>query len=165
MKKNKSLLKIIACCIVILAIAVAAIFLIANLQKGNEGDGNTNPITSFRYEYGSYFGGYYDYQIENDDGKNILTASGANGVKLDIQTELSKKELQELSRIINENNIQEWNNFDGKNNDIMDGYSFHLKVSYKDGTTINADGYESYPNNYKAGHKALETFLSSIGQK
>ena len=49
------------------------------LAKKPEGD-----ITAFYYSYGSYFGGYYTYElVRRYDGTVAFTATGGNGVDLD----------------------------------------------------------------------------------
>ena len=118
--------------------------------------------TNFTYNYGSYNGGYYEYNIKNKNKKNIFTAKGYNGVNLNINKEIDEYYLEQLSKIIKETNIESWNGFNKKDNKILDGYSFNLKVEYKNGKTINASGYMKYPKNYKNTHKKIVKFLKSI---
>lgn len=119
-------------------------------------------INSFSYNYGSYNGGYYNYSITTNDNKVTLIAEGYNGVELNINKEIDNVYLEQLSKIINNNKIYEWDGFDKRDNSILDGYSFELIINYKDGSVIEASGYMKYPKNYDTGHKALTDFLNSI---
>lgn len=119
-------------------------------------------ITYFKYEYGSYGGGYYDYTINSEVGKMIFTAKGYNGVELNISKEINKSKLEELSKIIVDQSIDKWNGFDNSDSNAMDGYSFELKVDYKNGDEITANGYMKYPPNYETAHQKLVSFLESI---
>lgn len=161
MKKNKRILGVVILIVAVLVLAATTVVLLINLQNANKNKQNDN-IVSFKYEYGSFSAGYYLFNIETKDNEVTFTASGENGVKLNIQRQLSKEELQKLSKIINENNIRNWDNFNGTNNSIMDGYSFDLHIVYEDGATVNAYGYHTYPRNYEKGHQALSDYLLSI---
>ena len=122
--------------------------------------GINSEITSFSYNYGD-FDGFYNYHMTLSKEEVIYIASGSNGVNLNINKTIDKSKLKELAKIINDNNIYEWNGFDKKSN-VTDGYSFELKVYYENGEVIIANGYQEYPDNYNAAHKALTDFLSSI---
>ena len=45
-------------------------------------------IQSFRYYYGSFNGGYYEYDISFEDGVSHLVAKGMNGVDLDLDKDI-----------------------------------------------------------------------------
>ena len=92
----------------------------------------------------------------------MINGSGGNGVELDLNKEISDDKLEELSRIIDDNKIYEWDGFNEDNDGILDGYSFGLKVEYADGRKIAAEGYEKYPNNYKQAHRSLTKYLESF---
>ena len=46
---------------------------------------------------------------------------------------------------------------------MLDGYSFSLKITYKDGQSINAHGYMKYPDNYRVASDALTDYLNTLG--
>ncbi len=140
-------------------ICIIFTIIIAGCEKS---DKNYDKITNFTYNYGSYNGGYYEYNIKKKKKKNIFTAKGYNGVNLNINKEIDEYYLEQLSKIIKETDIESWNGFNKKDNKILDGYSFNLKVEYKNGKTINASGYMKYPKNYKNTHKKIVKFLKSI---
>ena len=123
--------------------------------------GIDSEITSFSYNYGGFNDGYYNYNMTLSKEEVIYIATGSNGVNLSINKTINKAVLVDLAKLINDNNIYEWNGFNKEDN-VSDGYSFELKVYYKNGEVIIANGYNKYPDNYDASHKALTNFLSSI---
>ena len=158
-------LTIISALILIAAAAVSIILVINN--KNNEvepanPDAPTAKIESFHYNYDSYHGGYHYYTIEEEDGKMMINGVGGNGVELSINQEISDDKLEELSRIINDNKIYEWNGFGKSEDGILDGYTFELEIKYKDGKEVKAHGYEEYPDNYSEAHKSLEKYFASF---
>jgi len=42
---------------------------------------NAGQLTEFRYEFGSFSGGYWNYHIFEEDGKLWLEGKGSNGVE------------------------------------------------------------------------------------
>ena len=138
---------------------IISLFCITGCVKVKEYD---SEIESFSYQYGSYNGGYYKYEIDNSGDKATFIATGYNGVNNNTNKEIDKSEVNKLSKIIYNNKIYEWDGFGKNNNRVLDGYSFSLKVKYKNGKSITASGYMDYPNNYNTGHKKIASFLESI---
>ena len=119
-------------------------------------------ITEFEYNYGSFFGGYYEYHLVLDGEVVHVTASGMNGVELDIDKEIDASILEELSLVINTNKLERWDGFSKEDPHVLDGYSFDLLVKYDDGRTLEASGYEKYPENYDKVHEEIVKLLSGI---
>lgn len=122
----------------------------------------SSEIVNFKYDYGSYNGGYYEYEISKSKEKTIFTAYGLNGVDLNIETEVETSTLNDILEIVKEQNIASWNNFSKSDDNILDGYSFSIEIKFKNGETINAHGYEKYPKNYDITHKALSNYLEKL---
>lgn len=122
----------------------------------------SSEIVHFKYDYGSYFMGYFEYDISKSNEKTTLTAHGYNGVDLNINTEINSSALNDILEIVKEQNIVSWNNFSKSDDNILDGYSFSLYIEFKNGETINAHGYEKYPKNYDIAHKALSNYLEKL---
>ena len=135
------------------------IMLMIGCGKGKE---IKSDIVSFKYNYGGYNGGYYEYSIILEDDKAMFSANGSNGVDLYIDKEIDKSYFEKLAKVINDNKIYKWNGFDETDKNILDGYSFELIVKYKDDSTLKAYGYMKYPDEYNIGHEALTNFLESI---
>ena len=146
---------------ILIFIFVISLFVITGCAKSNKIESD---IISFTYEYGSYNNGYYKYTIFVSVEENMVmfTAEGHNGVNLNINKEIDSSYLNQLSDIINDNKIYEWDGFHKSEDDVMDGYSFKLNIGYKNGETIDASGYMKYPDNYDNCHEALLKFLKSI---
>ncbi len=123
---------------------------------------NTSGITKISYDYGSYHGGYYSYNITVNEDAITFYATGGNGVDLDINKEIEKDKITELEKIIKDNEIYNWDGFDEYDQDVYDGYGFTLKIEYKDGKKTEAQGYMLYPKNYDEGHKALVNYFESL---
>ena len=120
-------------------------------------------ITSFKYHFGSGEGSIYEYDINVNNGNVMFIAKGYAGARnLNINKQIDGSYLKQLSIIIKDNNIDNWNKFDKSAEGLLDGYSFTLEVHYSDGKVIKAHGYEEYPDNYKSAHKKLSEFLKSI---
>lgn len=119
-------------------------------------------IIEFSYQYGSFFGGYYDYHLVLDGDALHVTAQGMNGVELNIDKNIDASLLEELSFIINTNNLERWDGFSKDDPHVLDGYSFNMLVKYDDGRTLEASGYEKYPENYDKVHEEIVELLSGI---
>ena len=122
-------------------------------------------IVSIFYEYGSFFDGYWDFDLHLEDGQVLLSAQGSNGVDLDIKSQLVLDNvLVELQNIIADHDILLWNGFSERDDDILDGYSFALNINYENGTELRASGYMMEPDNYKQGHAALSEYLLALAE-
>lgn len=119
-------------------------------------------ITEFSYHYGSFFCGYYEYDIASHGVEVHFTAIGMNGVELDIDKEVDSSILEELSSVITNNHLEKWDGFSKSDDNVMDGYGFTLIVKFDDGRTLTVDGYEKYPKNYEKVHEALVEVLESV---
>ena len=151
-KSNKKKLKFVAGFLLIgLIICLAIIFIPSKKEQG--------AIESFRYSFGSGEGEYYEYKIDYKDGK--YTYNGV-GTGLNTTKTIDSSNIEKLSKIIDENKIKDWNGFNQSKNNILDGYGFNLKVEYKTGYKIEAQGYMMYPSNYKQGHEKIVEFFESI---
>ena len=101
-----------------------------------------NGLQMFEYNYGSFNDGEWNFKIIYEKNKYLFTAVGYNGVDIDTEKYVSQDVIEELERIIISNNILSWNGFDNRDQDILDGYGFRLRVEYYDDTVISACGYE-----------------------
>lgn len=164
--KIKSIVKIIGGIIGVIIFAVVVGVLISSILNGAGkaiNDQNYDKeIVSFHYDYGSYNGGFWEYDIYIEENNTYIEANGQNGVDLRIDKQIDDSVLEDISTIINENEIYKWYGFDKRNTSIYDGYSFLLEVEYEDGEKASAKGYMSYPKNYDEGHEVLSNYLENI---
>lgn len=143
----------------ILKILVLSLVILVGCSSNKAYEGN---ITEFEYNYGSFFGGYYEYHLVLDGDVVHVTAEGMNGVELDIDKEIDASILEELSLVINTNKLERWDGFSKEDPHVLDGYSFDLLVKYDDGRTLEASGYEKYPENYDKVHEEIVEILQAI---
>ena len=116
-------------------------------------------ITSFSYEYGSYFPGYFQYDIVKDNGRYQLSIQGYNDKAVNVSKQISVSDVDRLAKIINQYQIYQWNGFNQEDKGVMDGDGFTLHIVYEDGSIIDAHGYMKYPNNYREGHNKICSFF------
>jgi len=162
--------RVIVIGIILVIIVIAAIFIIKNVNSKNDNkskDSSNNAINSkiveFSYSYGSYFGGYNEYNVyTTDEGIVHIDANGLNGSDLHIDKDVDESVLNEIDKIVNEYKIYNWDGFDKSDEDVLDGDSFEFKVSYENGKTIFAHGYMKYPDNYKEASDALINYFNSL---
>ncbi len=118
-------------------------------------------ITSLTYNIDRGLGGYCTYSIETEE-KVIFSKECVGIVDADIKKEIDEYHLDEIKKIINEHKIYKWNGFDRYNKYVLDGSGFSLNIYYKNGKSIIAHGYMSYPNNYHENSKHLLDYLENL---
>lgn len=141
-------------------IILGAVLYLIYINRNNEE--KNNEIKSFHYSYGSFLNGYLDYDIREENGTIFLSASGKNGIDLEIDKEVDEKILEDIEKLIEDNHIENWNGFSEVDHDILDGYSYNLIIKYKNGKKLLATGYMKFPANYEQGHKALTEYLEEL---
>ena len=99
-------------------------------------DKYSDKIKSFKYSFGSFNGGYIDYEIYKSDKKTMIKIEGYNGKDIKIEKEIPESDLEEISKIILDKKIYNWNKFDESDNMILDGNSFSLNVVYNNDESI-----------------------------
>ena len=111
-------------------------------------------------------GGSSRYEI-----REFSAIQEAQGVRLQIDTWLEIKGedqqvkinkvvkepdlLPRLAQLIHEQQLVEWNGFDGKNANALDGNSFGFLAVYDQGGKIQAKGYIKMPKNYQKVRTAI----------
>ena len=138
---------------------IATFLILNNTDKPNVS--KSNKITSFEYSFGSYFGGYYDYQIYQEGNKYIFIGNGKNGVDLSINETIDRSVLDDIQEIIQKYDVKKWNGFNKSNRNILDGHSFSLFVRYDD-HKIRAHGYMKYPDNYKLFQEEIIEYFDTL---
>jgi hypothetical protein len=154
--------KILIVSIVILLLLVAGIvtyFIVMNTDKPNVS--SSNNITLFKYSFGDFNGGYYDYEIVQDGDKYTFTGKGSNGVDLDINETIENYVLDDIQEIIQKYHVKKWDGFNKSNDDILDGHSFSLLVGYYD-YEIKAYGYMKYPKNYMKFQEEIKAYFDTL---
>ena len=135
-----------------------------NREKSNISDAPEKydgQVVRFEYNYWT-MNGSWDYKIYNENGKTYVEAKGMNGVDLYLDGEINDSVLEDITEVVYENEIYKWDEFDKKDNLIMDGYSFNILVEYDNGEKIEASGDNKKPKDFDAGHRALMKYLETI---
>ena len=159
MKFNKKTIS--AVCIIVFAL----IFLMVKAEESKkEANLLRGKIQRFAFAFGSFHGGYYDYEIFWADEKLIFTAEGHNGIELNIYGEIDSSVLDDISNILIRYNAYKWNEFSQSNNSILDGYSFSLKVLYDSGSLV-AEGYEKFPKGFNDFESEMKEYLDEVVNK
>ena len=165
---KKTIIIIVITLVILLIITLGILGAIKLMKILKDKDGGREKIDSniieFSYEHGNYFGGYNEYHLYyTEEGIAHIEAIGYNGSELNIDKDIDESVFAEIERIVNEQEIYKWDGFDESDNDVLDGYSFSLKITYKDGQSINAHGYMKYPDNYRVASDALTDYLNTLG--
>ncbi len=156
--KKKILFGLIAILILLVA-GIDTFFVSKNKDKTDVSD--STYITSFEYSFGSFFAGYYEYEIYQDGNQYIFIGKGSNGVDLDIKETIDRDILDEIQEIIQKYDVKKWNGFNKRNRDVLDGHSFSLLVRYDD-HKIRANGYMKYPIYYDDFQKEIQDCFDSL---
>ena len=144
MKKDKSLKKIVLIIIVICFIlGVGCVGFIVKDFWAKDVNGINKFIFSF--SDGWTMSGTSNYEIICNDKCIGNFNLGGNEYK---EVTISKEKMDELSKIINKNNVPAWDGFDQRM-DVTDGSSFTLEITTSNNDTIKAHGYMKYPRKYK----------------
>ena len=75
---------------------------------------------------------------------------------------VSSDVLLEIEYLLNKYKVFKWNGFHGNDKNVLDGDSFGFFVSLKNGESIEASGYMSWPDNYYEVRDGLDTIFDKI---
>ncbi|PKL31513.1 hypothetical protein CVV43_02500 [Candidatus Saccharibacteria bacterium HGW-Saccharibacteria-1] len=117
----------------------------------------------FKYEFGGFSGGSWVYDISMEQDSFMFTARAYNGAQMNFSSKVDEHFVNGLIKLLIDNNVKKWDGFNKPNN-ILDGYSFSLSVSYGD-LNINAYGHENYPENYKEINKIITDYFDLLIKK
>ena len=121
-------------------------------------------IESFYYEYGSEEMGYYTYSImpQKDKDTVLVTLSSRTDPDKEAEREVPSALIDDLDKLIADNKLEAWDGFEESADGSVEGYSFQLTISYENGESIAASGYEAYPEDkdtYQGKHDAILALL------
>ena len=125
-------------------------------------------LISFYYSYSVFRYRPFEYTIEraaDQEGKEriLFKAEGYSQKLFSIEEEIDEAVLDDLVRIMEEENILAWDGFQQYNTEVRDGFSFTLRARFEN-RAINASGYMKEPENFKAGHQKLSGYLLGLAQ-
>lgn len=115
------------------------------------------PLKSFTCQYGGFHSVSWHYSFAKENGHLYLTAVGYNGVDLNVHIRLSQEEINQLTTVIIEENLAALKGCNESDDDLLDGYGFHLSIEFQ-AYTITADTYGILPENHDQWHPALAAY-------
>ena len=102
------------------------------------------------------------YKIEKKENKYILTIKPNNiPDEKEKKIELTKKQIEEIENILNENKVSTWDGFYENDTNVLDGDSFSFSLKSKN-TKIQASGYMKWPETYGKVEKELDTIFNKL---
>lgn len=165
MNKNKKIVLIILSVVVVICLTICAILFInqqspTERNKEDKDNKDKGDITYFYYEYSHK--AITSYKLKSEGEKVFLYFKMIYGDLTEIKCEVDPSVMSQLQDIVDEHNIYKWNGFDKHDEDIMDGSSFKLEITYENGDDIEAYGYEKFPKGYDDAHTELVEFLEDL---
>ena len=154
MKKKK-----LICIVLIILLILIAVVVIINYSNKRIFNGQ---ITSFEYSFGSYDEGYKGYKIYSENDTTYFYKSGTDIEEMEGDIEIDNSVLTDISNLVKENNLNEWNGFNKRHPEILNGYSFGITTKYNDEKELKVYGYEEYPINYQDIHKKIVDYLENV---
>ena len=125
-------------------------------EEGKEGEGdraqdNKSGISYFKYTFRGSIGGNSFTRTAEIDGDKV-TLSLQKMEKRDygkMEGEAAPGFAAALEELCRKHKIVRWNGFDKNNRRVLDGSGFNLRVKFKDGKEVEADGSNAFPNGYR----------------
>jgi len=113
---------------------------------------------------GSFHGGTADFAITKIDGDYFFTASGGNGLEMFVETPqwIPSQEVDTLRHIMEAGGVGAWDGFYGSDENVLDGFGFNLSVEMEGDISINARGYERFPENFDEVFPLLSSHLADM---
>lgn len=155
---------------IVLIMIMALLFSCNNITKEKEikNRGSAGKLISFSYIYGTFRYRPFEYTIKriagnNDEEHIYFKAEGYSENLISIEKEIDEVILNEITRIMEEENIFAWDGFKEQNKEVRDGFSFELRVRFEN-FDIKANGYMKEPENFKQGHERLSKYLLKLTQ-
>ncbi len=147
--------------IIIFVLSIMMVLTMFGCEKNQEIESD---IVSFYYST-SGMNGFTKYDVSINDDKIIFSYESrcvSCNEHNEINKEISDSYLKELSKIVNDYNIYEWDGFDKDEEGLMDGSSFNFEITFKDGKSIKARGYGKSPDNYRKAIDAIVELFSPL---
>ncbi len=125
-------------------------------------------LTSFYYSYTDFRYRPFVYTLERKTDEEekewiLFRAEGYSDGLIFLEEEIEETILDDIVRIMEEENIFAWDGFRQYNTEIRDGFSFDMKAEFEN-RAIMASGYMEEPENFEAGHQRLSEYLLKLAQ-
>ena len=118
-------------------------------------------IVSLRYNINNGMAGSCEYNISTKE-RIVFTKECVGMYEANFEKEITKEDLDEIKKIINEQEIYKWDGFDRTLKNVLDGGGFTLSVTFDTEEEIMAHGYMKYPYNYQEASQSLVDYFDHI---
>lgn len=154
-----------------IVLSMGLIMMLMNLLGcGDDNLGNIKRPGDYKKIVGFYFGmgGYnpgFSYEIQQKDGIKkgyVMEYEGRESSIQNISCDVDEETMDKLSKKCAELNVQSWNKFSKVAKGVLDGEGFSLKVTYEDGTTVNAHGDNSFPKHFGEFESGVSEILMPV---
>lgn len=115
-------------------------------------------IKSFYYNVSGYSPGFY-YDIHPVGDKIVMVSQDRENVEKEISVRIDNDTMEELSELCGKLDVISWDKYEESNPDILDGSGFTLRITYEDGSEVNARGDNSFPKHYQEFEKSVRKIL------
>jgi len=109
-------------------------------------------VVYFSHKTSGSRAGYTRYLVvEKRNGKvYVKTLPDGEGFEEDlVEREVSEECLRELTQYLKDHKVGKWAGFEKYNKNVLDGTSWSLDIRLENDKEIEANGYMSYPKNYR----------------
>ena len=130
------------------------------LQHTSGAKETTAPLVSFDYSHrGSSTDSFYSYKVTESGNGYCFRFLSLREEDVEA-TAMSTEDVNALMEIIKRHNLWKWHGFSKTDSNFMDGTSFSLRVSFADGTVIEANGSNRFPSTYSAACAEMDTLFA-----
>ena len=125
-------------------------------------------INDIKRFYFSYSNGYMAnsnviYELEmNSYGCNITIKPYEIPEEEKMSLYVGDVVCKKVEDVLNKYNVIKWDGFKGNDPYVLDGDSFSMSLTLKDGTNISASGYMKWPENYIKVRNELDDIFMQI---
>ena len=117
----------------------------------------------FGYSTGNMINANVSYDLSYKDGKYIARIKPNGKSEEEIkEKQITKKEVKKIEEIIKKYEVYKWDGFNKSDPYVLDGNSFNLSITLKEGSIISASGYMKYPKNYSEVKNELDDIFENI---
>ena len=71
-------------------------------------------------------------------------------------------DLERIEKVLKDNHVEKWNGFNKNDKNVLDGDSFSMSITTREGEEIDAHGYMKWPTNYGEVKTELDKIFEDI---
>lgn len=118
---------------------------------------------SFSYTQGYMINSNIMYTLDYENNVYVITVKPYGVYEEEKKTIYPSTEtVREIEEVLAKYNVASWDGFKKSDKNVLDGDSFGCYITFKDGTSVSANGYMSWPKNYSDVRKELDTIFMGL---